>query len=78
MANRGRHRKSGIPTNLRNFPKHILNRLMECQIEQGNKADLTVFAHDRRAHKFAGGFNWNNTIEGYQIWHDRLINNSTI
>lgn len=46
--------------------------------EQKNKADLTAFIHNRRAHKFAGRFSWNQTIEGHQIWHVRLINNSTI
>lgn len=78
MANRGRHRKSEIPTSLRHFPKRILDRLMECQVEQGNKADLTVFLRNISANKYRGGFDWERTTEGYAVWYNRLLNHSPI
>lgn len=47
MANRGRHRKKikiripiNIPIGLQYLSKPILTRMMEYQIEQGNKADF--------------------------------------
>lgn len=76
MINRGRHKKIKVPINLLTIPKRILTRMMECQVEQGNKADLTVFARDRTASKREGGFTWEHTVEGHYIWYERLINNS--
>lgn len=76
MTNRGRHKKLKIPITLLTIPKRILTRIMECQVEQGNKADLTVFQRSRTIDKFHGGFNWEETVEGYYIWYERLINDS--
>lgn len=85
MANRGRHRKKikiripiNIPISLQHLSKPILTRMMECQIEQGNKADLTVFLHNILATKCAGGFDWGKTIEGYAIWYSRLLDRLSI
>lgn len=46
------------------FPIEVVQRMVDCQVEQGNKADVTIFQHRAEAPKYVGGFNWHETKEG--------------
>lgn len=58
---------------LKGFPKNVVKRMMECQVEQGNKADYTVFENSLDSDKAEGGFTWALTTEGARQWHN-IIN----
>lgn len=53
---------------LQGFPKEIIARMLECQEEQGNKIDVSVF--ERQVIAGREGFFWENTKEGDIFWHD--------
>ena len=58
------------------FPIEIVEKMIERQVEQGNKPDIKAF--HRYAYKDAkgGGFTWKNTIEGEMFWHEVIRNNN--
>ena len=57
---------------IEDFPIEIVKKMIERQVQQGNKPDVKAF------HRFAsndaeeGGFNWKDTIEGVSFW-DNVI-----
>lgn len=51
------------------FPIEIVQRMVDYQVEQGNKADVTVFQKLATASKSDGGFDWLETKE-YMDWMD--------
>ena len=55
---------------LEGFPKEIIARMLECQEEQGNKRDVTVFEILIRTSADLYGFSWNKTKEGYEFWYE--------
>ena len=58
------------------FPIEIVEKMIERQVEQGNKPDIKAF--HRYVYKDAkgGGFTWKNTIEGEIFWHEVIRNNN--
>jgi hypothetical protein len=50
------------------FPIEVVQRMCDCQVEQGNKADVSVFQRNKIAMKFEGGFDWCNTKERQPFW----------
>ena len=59
---------------LEGFPKEIIARMLECQEEQGNPRDISVFERDRTAGQYVGGFARYETKEGNRFWYD-VVNN---
>ena len=59
---------------LQGFPKEIISRMLDCQEEQGNTRDVSVFERDRTAEQYNKGFEWYGTKEGQTFWH-KVINN---
>lgn len=55
-------------------PKPIIKRMLECQKEQGNDVDVSVFEKKLVLDKERGGFNWEDTKENYNFWCDVLRN----
>jgi hypothetical protein len=53
---------------IKGFPIEVVQRMVDCQIEQGNKADVSVFQRNKIAMKFEGGFDWCNTKERQPFW----------
>jgi hypothetical protein len=52
------------------FPIEVVEKMIERQVEQGNKPDVKAF-HKYSANDAAdGGFDWKNTIEGEMFWHE--------
>ena len=48
---------------LTGFPKEIIARMLDCQVEQGYKNNILVFEKSR-----SSGFSWNKTKEGCNFW----------
>ena len=57
------------------LPIEIQNRMLDCQEEQENKRDESVFEKDIYAGYSSGGFNWDETKEGFDFW-DIIISHS--
>lgn len=53
---------------IKDFPEEVVQRMMECQVEQGNKADRSVFENYASISKTSGGFSWPLTNEGHFFW----------
>jgi len=53
---------------MKDFPKEIIDKMLERQQAQGNKRDINVFKKDPTAPAYHGGFNWANTPEGSSFW----------
>jgi hypothetical protein len=51
------------------FPIEVVQKMVERQVEQGNKPDVTIFQKDCRATKLGGGFTWASAIEGDGFWY---------
>ena len=49
-----------------NFPIEVVQRMVDCQVEQGNKADVSVF--QKTSTDSIDGFYWNETSEGGRFW----------
>lgn len=58
---------------LEGFPREIVERMLECQIEQDNPRDISVFEDDRCAGRSHKGFTWGDTLEGHDFWARILI-----
>ena len=53
---------------LKGFPREIVERMLECQVEQDNPKDVSVFECAPNTNQHFGGFNWKDTIEGDDWW----------
>lgn len=66
----------GIPTHykgkIKDFPKEIVEKMLERQFEQTGKKDVSVFEAICTEGKFNGGFDWHETIEGEGFWEEVL------
>lgn len=58
---------------LTGFPKEIITRMLECQEEQGNKRDISVFENIIRAPINFYGFSWSKTKEGWDFWNEVIL-----
>ena len=58
---------------LKGFPREIVERMLECQVEQGNPRDIYVFEEDKNADRLYKGFTWENTLEGHDFWAKILL-----
>lgn len=61
---------------LKGFPKEIIARMLDYQEEQGNLRDVSVFERDRKEGHYVGGFEWNETKEGWSFWNDVIDNDN--
>ena len=55
---------------IKDFPIEVVQKMVERQVEQGNKADVSVFQGYRNSGKGLDGFTWINSIEGYDFWDE--------
>ena len=53
---------------LQGFPKEIINKMLECQVQQGNEKDAQIFEVYLEADKSQKGFTWYTTVEGENFW----------
>lgn len=55
---------------LEGFPKEIIKRILDCQEEQGNKKDISVFEENKFSLLGKGGFDWAKTKEKWGFWYE--------
>lgn len=56
---------------IKDFPIEVVQKMVERQVEQGNKADVKVFQDYPKAGRSDGyGFTWNETEECYVFWRE--------
>ena len=60
---------------LKGFPKEVVERMLDCQVEQGNERDITVFEEDRLAGytEGRGGMKWTKTTENLNFWDNVIV-----
>ena len=61
-------KKSDLKGQIKNFPIEVVQKMVEKQVHQGNKADVTIFQKDKYEGTYYGGFDWARTIEGEEFW----------
>lgn len=61
---------------IENFPIQVVEKMIERQVEQGNKPDVKAFHKYVYKDAKGGGFTWENTIEGEMFWHEVIRNNN--
>ena len=66
--------KADLIGNIENFPIEIVEKMMEEQVRQGNKANVKVFQKYRVADRHQGGFCWDCTDDGCIFWHYVIMN----
>lgn len=62
-------KKSDLKGRIKDFPIEVVQRMVNCQVEQGNKADVKIFQLNPDV-PICDGFDWEETSEGYSFWHD--------
>ena len=62
-------KKKHLTGEIADFPKRVVQAMVDEQVRQGNPADPSVFARKRIAHKGAGGFTWIKSALG-NSWAD--------
>ena len=64
--------KSGKPSRRRcvwdEIPLDIQEKMLENQVSQGQKEDPSVFVSDISNGISNGGFNWDDSLEGFPFW----------
>jgi len=55
------------------LPVEIQEKMMEHQVEQGNKRNSYVFKNDISCGKIGGGFYWGSTLEGRNFWRKIIV-----
>lgn len=58
---------------LKGFPKEIITRMLDCQVEHGNPRDVSVFERLSAALQSNKGFSWDKTQEGNIFWHKVIL-----
>ena len=72
MSNRGRHKKLNQRLVIQILGENIANRMMTYQKEQGNIPNLNIFLNSPHACRRQEGFNWEDTIEGWDYWYNKI------
>lgn len=55
---------------IKGFPVEVVEKMLEHQVAQGNKREVSVFEDRKAAWRIEGGFEWEETIEGHCFWSD--------
>ena len=55
---------------LEGFPQEIVEKMLNYQVQHGNKRDITVFEDTILRDVHNGGFKWDKTVEGHIFWCD--------
>lgn len=59
---------------LTGFPIEVVKMMIINQSDQGNVPNIRVFQNEDRAARDGGGFNWDDTVDGFEFW-SRVIGN---
>lgn len=65
--------QSDLVGRLERFPIEVVQKMLNEQVRQGNKADVVVFQKRLYAARVSGGFDWERSFMGLKFWRDVLI-----
>lgn len=68
--------QSDLKGAIADFPIEVVEKMIERQVEQGNKPDAKAFHRYASNDAIDGGFNWHDTIEGTQFWDIVISDNN--
>lgn len=51
-----------------NFPIEVVQKMVDEQVKQGNKANVSIFQDNRHTGFACGGFTWSRTDDGEPFW----------
>ena len=66
-------KKKHLIGNIADFPRRVVQAMVDEQVRQGNPADPSVFAIERTADKDEGGFTWTESALGVNSWVDIIL-----
>ena len=66
--------KNDLIGQISDFPIEVVQKMVDCQVEQGNKPDVKVFQKYSFNDKNNGGFDWKITIDGGDFWENIIKN----
>lgn len=58
---------------LKGFPKEVVDKMLERQVEQGNKKDISVFEIGAIFGVEEKGFTWEDSPEGHCFWSEVIL-----
>lgn len=58
----------------KNLPVEIQNYMLDEQVRQGNPRNAEIFEKNTIVNKRLGGFNWSESVEGYDFWEEIIQN----
>ena len=61
-------RRKHLTGEIADFPRRVVQEMVDEQVRQGNKADPSVFWIKRTAGKSQGGFDWHTSRLGRDSW----------
>ena len=61
-------KKKHLTGEICDFPRRVVQAMVDEQVRQGNPADPSVFSVKRTAGKDYGGFNWHESTLGWDAW----------
>ena len=61
-------KKKHLIGEIADFPRRVVQAMVDEQVRQGNPADPSVFAGACATSKSEGGFTWHKTTLGYNSW----------
>ena len=61
-------KKKHLTGEIADFPKRVVQSMVDEQVRQGNPANPSVFARARVASKSQGGFAWHESLLGHYTW----------
>ena len=70
MMEKFKVKKKHLTGEIADFPKRVVQAMVDEQVRQGNPADPSVFSNLRNADKSQGGFTWNESALGIIYWTD--------
>ena len=66
-------KKEHLTGQIKDFPLYIVQRMVDEQVLQGNLSNPLVFAFSKISCKSTGGFDWEGSALGHDLWN-RVIN----
>ena len=66
-------KKKHLTGEIADFPKRVVQAMVDEQVRQGNPADPRVFSRECTACHFHGGFTWHSSILGRNSWADIIL-----
>ena len=58
---------------IENFPVHVIEAMLDEQVNQGNERDAEVFQRDAMASTPMGGFLWSASEQGHRFWEAVIL-----